>query len=93
MNTQDKEKLDEIFRLRKEKERKLRFKDSNIKPNVIQIYLGEKQENSYSVEELLFDNENDVFLILETINAILLKDEKELNEIKEKIKKIKVEFE
>ena len=93
MNIRDKEKLDEIFRLRKEKERKLRFKDSNIKPNVIQIYLGEKQENSYSVEELLFDNENDVFLILETINAILLKDEKELNEIKEKIKKIKVEFE
>lgn len=93
MNIRDKEKLDEIFRLRKEKERKLRFKDSNIKPNVIQIYLGEKQENSYSVEELLFDNENDVFLILETINAILLKDEKELNEIKEKIKKIKVQFE
>ena len=93
MNIRDKEKVDEIFRLRKEKERKLRFKDSNIKPNVIQIYLGEKQENSYSVEELLFDNENDVFLILETINAILLKDEKELNEIKEKIKKIKVEFE
>ena len=93
MNIRDKEKLDEIFRLRKEKERKLRFKDSNIKPNVIKIYLGEKQENSYSVEELLFDDENDVFLILETINAILLKDEKELNEIKEKIKKIKVEFE
>ena len=93
MNTQDKEKLDEIFRLRKEKERKLKFKDSNIKPNAIQIYFGEKKENSYSVEELFFDNENDVFLILETINAILLKDEKELNEIKEKIKKIKVEFE
>lgn len=93
MNTRDKEKLDEIFRLRKEKEKKLRFKNSNIKPNVIQIYFGEKQENSYSVEELLFDDENDVFLILETINAILLKDEKELNEIKEKIKKIKIEFE
>jgi len=40
-----------------------------------------------------FNKKNDVFLILETINAILLKDEKELNEIKEKIRKIKIEFE
>ena len=47
MNTQDKEKLDEIFRLRKEKEKKSRFKNSNIKPNHIQIYFGEKKENSY----------------------------------------------
>ena len=93
MNTQDEEKLDEIFRLRKEKEKKSRFKNSNMKPNRIQIYFGEKKENSYDVEELIFENENDVFLILETINAILLKDEKELNEIKEKIRKIKIEFE
>ena len=93
MNTQDEEKLDEIFRLRKEKEKKSRFKNSNMKPNRIQIYFGEKKENSYDVEELTFENENDVFLILETINAILLKDEKELNEIKEKIRKIKIEFE
>ena len=93
MNTQDKEKLDEIFRLRKEKEKKSRFKNSNMKPNRIQIYFGEKKENSYDVEELTFENENDVFLILETVNAILLKDEKELNEIKEKIRKIKIEFE
>lgn len=93
MNTQDKEKLDEIFRLRKEKEKKSRFKNSDMKPNRIQIYFGEKKENSYDVEELTFENENDVFLILETVNAILLKDEKELNEIKEKIRKIKIEFE
>jgi len=93
MNTQDKEKLDEIFRLRKEKEKKSRFKNSDMKPNNIQIYFGEKKENSYDVEELTFENENDVFLILETVNAILLKDEKELNEIKEKIRKIKIEFE
>lgn len=93
MNTKDKEKLDEIFRLRKEKEKKSRFKNSNMKPNRIQIYFGEKEENSYDVEELIFEDENDVFLILETVNAILLKDEKELNEIKEKIKKIKIEFE
>ena len=64
-----------------------------MKPNHIQIYFGEKKENGYSVEELIFENENDVFLILETVNAILLKDEKELNEIKEKIRKIKIEFE
>lgn len=93
MNTQEKEKLDEIFRLRKEKEKKSRFKNSDMKPNHIQIYFGEKKENGYSVEELIFENENDVFLILETVNAILLKDEKELNEIKEKIRKIKIEFE
>ena len=93
MNTKDKEKLDEIFRLRKEKEKKSRFKNSDMKPNHIQIYFGEKKENSYDVEELIFEDENDVFLILETVNAILLKDEKELNEIKEKIKKIKIEFE
>lgn len=93
MNTKDKEKLDEIFRLRKEKEKKSRFKNSNMKPNRIQMYFGEKEENSYDVEELTFEDENDVFLILETVNAILLKDEKELNEIKEKIKKIKIEFE
>jgi hypothetical protein len=93
MNTQDKEKLDEIFRLRKEKEKKSRFKNSNMKPNRIQMYFGEKEENSYDVEELIFEDENDVFLILETVNAILLKDEKELNEIKEKIRKIKIEFE
>ena len=93
MNTKDKEKLDEIFRLRKEKEKKSRFKNSDMKPNYIQIYFGEKKENSYDVEELTFEDENDVFLILETVNAILLKDEKELNEIKEKIKKIKIEFE
>jgi len=93
MNTKDKEKLDEIFRLRKEKEKKSRFKNSNMKPNRIQMYFGEKEENSYDVEELIFEDENDVFLILETVNAILLKDEKELNEIKEKIKKIKIEFE
>jgi len=90
MNTKDKEKLDEIFRLRKEKEKKSRFKNSNMKPNRIQMYFGEKEENSYDVEELIFEDENDVFLILETVNAILLKDEKELNEIKEKIKKIKI---
>ena len=93
MNTKDKEKLDRIFRLRKEKEKKSRFKNSNMKPNRIQMYFGEKEENSYDVEELIFEDENDVFLILETVNAILLKDEKELNEIKEKIKKIKIEFE
>ena len=93
MNTKDKEKLDEIFRLRKEKEKKSRFKNSNMKPNRIQMYFGEKEENSYDVEELIFEDENDVFLILETVNAILLKDEKELNEIKEKIKKIKIESE
>ena len=93
MNTKDKEKLDEIFRLRKEKEKKSRFKNSNMKPNRIQMYFGEKEENSYDVEELIFEDENDVFLILETVNAILLKDEKELNEIKEKIRKIKIEFE
>ena len=93
MNTKDKEKLDEIFRLRKEKEKKSRFKNSNMKPNRIQMYFGEKEENSYDVEELTFEDENDVFLILETVNAILLKDEKELNEIKEKIRKIKIEFE
>ena len=93
MNTKDKEKLDEIFRLRKEKEKKSRFKNSNMKPNRIQMYFGEKEENSYDVEELIFEDENDVFLILETVNAILLKDEKESNEIKEKIKKIKIEFE
>ena len=92
MNTKDKEKLDEIFRLRKEKEKKSRFKNSNMKPNHIQIYFGEKKENSYNVEELTFEDENDVFLILETVNAILLKDEKELNEIKEKIKKNKILF-
>ena len=76
--------------MRKEKEKKSRFKNSNMKPNRIQMYFGEKEENSYDVEELIFEDENDVFLILETVNAILLKDEKELNEIKEKIKKIKI---
>ena len=50
MNTQDKEKLDEIFRLRKEKEKKSKFKNSDMKPNHIQIYFGEKKENSYDVK-------------------------------------------
>ena len=45
------------------------------------------------IHKIKIENENDVFLILETVNAILLKDEKELNEIKEKIRKIKIEFE
>ena len=94
MTQKEKEKIDSLFGNKEKIERNLnRKKATNMtSPTQIIIRVGEKHENCYIGNDFVFQDTESTNLIFDLLNALLLKEEKELEEIKEEIGKIKVEF-
>ena len=94
MTQKEKEKIDSLFGNKEKIERNLnRKKATNMtSPTQIIIRVGEKHEDRYIGNDFVFQDTESMNLIFDLLNALLLKEEKELEKIKEEIGKIKVEF-
>ena len=94
MTQKEKEKIDSLFGDKEKIERNLnRKKTTNMtSPTQIVIRVGEKHEDRYIGNDFVFQDTESMNLIFDLLNALLLKEEKELEEIKEEIGKIKIEF-
>lgn len=92
MTKKEKEQIDTLFENKKKHERNLKLENTNISPTKIIIRVMEKKENAYIGEDLNFDDRESIELILELVNALLLKEKKELEEVKRFIEKIKIDF-
>ena len=93
MTQKEKEKIDSLFGDKEKIERNLnRKKATNMTSPTIIIRVGEKHEDRYIGNDFVFQDTESMNLIFDLLNALLLKEEKELEKIKEEIGKIKVEF-
>ena len=94
MTQKEKEKIDTLFGDKEKIERNLnRKKATNMtSPTQIIIRVGEKHENCYIGNDFVFQDTESMDLIFDLLNALLLKEEKDLEKIKEKIEKIKIVF-
>lgn len=90
MTEKDKEKIDNLFKELKQKKQNLTLTINY--PTAIRIMLGEKKEFAYSVDDFVFTDPKAIELLMEVLNVLLLGEKKEYEKIKEKIKKIKIEF-
>ena len=82
MTQKEKEKIDTLFG----------DKEKMTSQTQIIIRVGEKHEDRYIGNDFVFQDTESMNLIFDLLNALLLKEEKELEKIKEEIGKIKVEF-
>ena len=91
MTIKDKEVIDNLFRKKNKLERnKSRIKNIPTIPTRILINVLEQKENSLIGNEFDFDDKESIDIISELLNALIMKDDVELDRVKEEIKNIKI---